>query len=418
MAVAKLDGKTLPALRLALCGEGNAVTTWWAAMLLQSAAFEVVAAWSRDKSESLDIAQALTANGKGTVNAYWEKTGDLSGIGTRPGSAVQRAEAGETGLDALLQRDDVDAFILVLPEDSHTIVLGEIFQKCPRKHVFSANLPSFNPSIMKHLISLYNTVSLGPSQGSETGRRPGVWSACSVFKHEVAVCKLQAILKDLGPIVSGELIATSMMQNVTVTSAGSFGGKRAPRTAAQQRELLSAVCSAYSGLLRHLLGDLDSLSAVRGSSATLCGQMHFQRGANVAVTVDLLSKTNMFSFTIWGIKGFGRLTWDEEKKAFEVQRYLHHYEHPTLHPVTGPTWSVKQWVETIWHTAKREGIKESNPQKPEFMLVDLVTSTAMVDSDGGIVRLCATPQSRPDTNAQSQRVSQSRREDNEVLAAA
>ncbi|OEH78960.1 hypothetical protein cyc_00200 [Cyclospora cayetanensis] len=37
----------------------------------------------------------------------------------------------------------------------------------------------------------------------------------------------------------------------------------------------------------------------------------------------------------------GVLQWDPERKAFEVHRFLQHYEHPTLHPVTGPTWALK-----------------------------------------------------------------------------
>lgn len=36
-----------------------------------------------------------------------------------------------------------------------------------------------------------------------------------------------------------------------------------------------------------------------------------------------------------------QLQWDCERKAFEVHRFLQHYEHPTLHPVTGPTWALK-----------------------------------------------------------------------------
>ncbi|PFH32451.1 hypothetical protein BESB_017690 [Besnoitia besnoiti] len=412
----KSESRTMPALRLALCGEGNSVASWWAPMLLQSPAFEVVAAWSRDKSEALGIAAALSLN-QNRVQAYWEKTSDLSSIGKSSGSASEANEAGDADLDALLQRQDVDAFLLVLPEDSHVIILGQLFQRCRQKHVFSANLPSFNQSIMKHLIALHNGGSSCPRQSSKTKEgRTGVWSVCNVFKHEVAVAKLQAVLKDLGTIVAGELIASSMVQGVTVTTAGSFGGKRVPQTATQQRELLTAVCSAYSGLLRHVLGDLNSLSAVRGTNATLCGQMHFQRGANVAVTVDLLSKSHVFSLTVWGLKGFGRLSWSEDKKAFEVQRYLHHYEHPTLHPVTGPTWAVKQWIETVWDVSKG-GDKESNPQKPDFMLVDLVTSSAMVESDGVFVRLCATPQGRTESGIFDQ-VTSSRGEKKELLAAA
>ncbi|PHJ22421.1 hypothetical protein CSUI_003725 [Cystoisospora suis] len=385
--------RTYPALRLALCGEGNSVASYWAVMLLQSPAFDVVASWAREKEEATAVASVLMPTGDGSVKAYWEDTADLSMIGRDRRPSIKPHGSRSSGLDALLQRADVDAFLLVLPPDSHTVVLEQLFRRCPCKHVFSANLPSFDPSILRQLASLHSA-SVAPSD--QKAGIPGVWGCCSPFKNEVAVSKLQAILKDLGTIVAGELVASSMVQSVTVTSAGSFGGKRTPRTPAQQRDLLLSVCTCYSSLLRHLLGDVTSLSAVRGTNATLCGQLHFLKGASVALTVDLISKTNIFSLTVWGSKGFGRLTWNEDKKALEVQRYLHHYEHPTLHPVTGPTWEVKTWLESIWSTSK--GGKVANSQRADNMLVDLVLSSSLVASDGAVVRLRLTGQREEETN--------------------
>lgn len=502
--------KTFPALKLALCGEGDATFSWWVPLLLQSPAFDVLVVWSRHKAEALRLhaalmqsssakgaeaarsaaggAEATGIEGRGPaarstaangvapvgvvgptpvaaggrqeqedVDVYWEESGDISDIGSKNSKKPTRKN-----FSMLLHQQStrIDGFFLVLPPDAHKATAEQILSLLPEKHIFSATPPSLHSPTLRDLICQYTmnkkanaagqrlsdaaaTQKLTGSNGNNnrsknsysssrmttsssgsrvrdgatstsgvstvTKRRRGIWSVCCPFRYEIAVTKLQALLKDLGKIVAAELLASAAIQSVAHTYTGALPQKQMPQQ--QQRASLLAVCCAYSSLLRVLLGDVVSLASIQGSNSTVSGQLQFHGGVSCSITIDLSSRVTLFSLTIWGAKGFGKLSWNQERNAFEIQRYLHHYEHPTLHPVTGPTWAVKTWVENVWRQDRRErdvhaavedkepdkgdeesagdrgGEEEEDMQAPERYLIDLLTSCALTDASGAVVQL-------------------------------
>lgn len=346
-------------LKVAFLADDSTAARWWLSLLRQSPGIDVVQLWSKKREATEALHASPEAASVPASRMVW---GD--------GGSAQ----GRKSLKSLAQSQTIKLFIIAASPEHHADLLETIFSvpEGREKHIFSCTPPTFSTSRMRRLLDLHE-------------QKPhGVWSVCTSFTHEVAATKAKAILLDLGQLVTAQLNCTSLLQNQAVAECGNAASLLKQ---GKISELIRGSCCSFVSLLRDMFGDISTVSSVQtGDSGTLAGHLHFERGPCVSLLVDLNSPVSSFELMAWGVKGHAKLQWDVERKAFEVHRFLQHYEHPTLHPVTGPTWALKDWARAVVGV-DIEAASQPLPCSATNFLENLAVSDSLLKSQGNVVDL-------------------------------
>lgn len=346
-------------LKVAFLADDSTAARWWLSLLQQSPGIDVMYLWARKREVAEALHRSPECSSLPVSRVCWGDGGNA---------------LGRKSLKSLSQSQVIGCFIVAASPEHHADMLENIFSTSEgrSKHVFSCTPPTFNVNRMKRLLD------------QQQHEPRGVWSVCTSFTHEVAAAKAKAILLDLGHLVAAQLTCTSLLQNQAVAECGNAA---CLLKQGNTSELLRGSCCSFMSLIRDMFGEVSTVSSVQtGDAGTLAGHVHFEKGLSASILVDLNSPISGFELVAWGVKGHAKLQWDPERKAFEVHRFLQHYEHPTLHPVTGPTWALKDWARAI----VGEGVEptaQSLPCCAANFLTDLSVSHSLLESRGSTVAL-------------------------------
>ncbi|KAL8431123.1 hypothetical protein Efla_004644 [Eimeria flavescens] len=348
-------------LKAAFLGDNSTGARWWLSLLRQSPGIDLLFLWAAKREVAESLNRSLEPSSFDASRVAWSEGG----------SSQNRKH-----IKSLAQSKAFQSFIICLPPEQQADMLEAIFSlpEGREKNIFSCSPPTFNSARMQRLWE----------QQQQQQQAAGVWSVCSSFIHEVAAAKTKAILLDLGELVAAQVCSSSLLQNQAVAECGNAA---ALLKEGKLAELLKGGSCSVVSLLRELFGEVASLSCVQtGNAGTLAARLHFEKGPCVSLLIDMRSPQTSFDLVAWGIKGNTKMRWDGERKAFEVHRFLQHYEHPTLHPVTGPTYALKEWARAVVGNTL-EKTHQTLPCCASKFLLDLSVANAMLESGGNNVTL-------------------------------
>eukprot|EP00914_Ancora_sagittata_P009092 GHVO01017532.1.p1 GENE.GHVO01017532.1~~GHVO01017532.1.p1 ORF type:complete len:275 (+),score=31.75 GHVO01017532.1:41-826(+) len=232
---------------------------------------------------------------------------------------------------------------------------------CPKgHHLYSLFCPSRSPTIFKSLCTEFERVQNVKTDGS-VGR---TWTFAQGFRCESACNQAVLILKDIGPIIGGQLTA-SLLPTSPAYRLSDANDRQSSR--------LFDTSFTYAALLRKIFGETTSVQTVRNSDA-VNGYITFENGSGVSVNLMSSNRLPQCELTVWGTLGCVSVHWDHGKQQFEVQRFLKHFEHPSYHHPTGITWAMEAWLDTL-----RGRAPDSNSHRNAF--VDAILGDALVVSD-------------------------------------
>lgn len=193
--------------------------------------------------------------------------------------------------------------------------LVESKEMCP-KAVLCGTPPTYGIADIQKMMTMYESMI-------EKRRRLG-WPTFTLFfldpiRSEPAFETFANHLEEMGSIIGVSLIARRM--------PGMSENCSAPQGTYEYNDTFQYCCN----LLRRLFGEFDC-----GTTAKNAAWLKLANGAACSLTILPRSTTfSMFSLVAWTEMGKATLYWDTAKDVYVVQRNLKHFEHPTVHPLSG-----------------------------------------------------------------------------------
>ncbi|KAF8821619.1 hypothetical protein IE077_001793 [Cardiosporidium cionae] len=356
-------------IRVALLGEEITDRHGWIPLLNASSSIQLVAVWSQHQKEAETLYHLV---GNADVQIYFD-------IPTQINESLPRSRCAafsRPSLDTLISQDIASAYLLDLPSETHYDVTLKLLKA--RKHLFNARIPTFCADKFYNLLDTYQK-----AQETEHNQTNPVWWISEIVRYETAFAKIKNIIPDIGTILGAQLTAslTETLESMDLSTAPLL-------STCHPSEPLMNACVSYSALLQDLLGDYESLNFKFSTSAVnpkvvdeaMVGTAVFCSGALCSVIINRSDQLGNFSLIVWGTNGNVSVKLLPGRPTFEVQRNLHHYEHPTYHPFTGAPWALKAWIDRILHNLKSDAsILQA--------LTDISVVNAMVESNGNTVKV-------------------------------
>mmetsp|Transcript_3944 Transcript_3944/g.8386 ORF Transcript_3944/g.8386 Transcript_3944/m.8386 type:complete len:368 (-) Transcript_3944:83-1186(-) len=260
-------------LSVALLGAGLFATHAHAPVLLRLRdVFDTKAVWSRRREPAEELAKKLGCD----------------------------AFFGESDLDALIDRSDIDAFMVALPLDVQPKLVPRLLRA--GKHVLSEKPIAPTVDAARQLLREYDAVR------KQQHPSPPVWSIAENFRYETGIRRAASLVRS-GEV--GDVVAVSL------TVKNPFPSDNPYVSAAWRSDpswyggfFVDAFVHAAAGLRCIIPGDIRQVSAVTSHRAdhlpppdTLVGHVTWTDGIVGSVTASYACNTFRYEFEIIGRKG-------------------------------------------------------------------------------------------------------------------
>lgn len=260
-----------PPLRVALLGAGLFATNSHAPVLLKHRnIFDTKAVWSRRKESASKLAEKLECAGFG----------------------------GDEDLDNLIQRSDIDAFIVALPLDVQPDLVIRLLKA--GKHVLSEKPIAPTVEKAKQVLTEYEQI--------QQNHPNLIWSIAENFRYEPGIQKA-------AELVQSGAIGDVMLLNLIVKNP--FRPDNQYLNTAWRKEpswygglFMDAFIHAAAGVRAIVPGDIQQVSAVTSHRAdhlpgpdTLAGHLTWRNGVQGTISASYASDTFKYEFEVTGRQG-------------------------------------------------------------------------------------------------------------------
>ncbi|CAB9496536.1 Uncharacterized oxidoreductase [Seminavis robusta] len=260
---------TTPPLRVALLGAGLFATNSHAPVLIKfKDVFDTKAVWSRTKESAEKLAPKLGCEALG----------------------------GETELDSLMARQDIDAFVVALPLDVQPALVLRLLKA--GKHVLSEKPIAPTVELAQQLVAEYQAI---PEQQRQ-------WSVAENFRYEPGIETVAEKIRtnEIGDILLLSLVVKNPFRhdNPYLNTAWRkepswYGGL-----------FVDAFIHAAAAIRTMIPGELRQVSAVTSHRAdhlpgpdTMAGHVQWENGVQGTITASYASDTFHYAFEVTGRQG-------------------------------------------------------------------------------------------------------------------